>query len=259
MLQGLSVVLVGPKYPENVGMAARACANMGCPSLAVVKPRRWDMNTAAALATPQALDVLKGVTVHDNLASALAGAQKVYGTTARTGGWRKGVQTPAQVAPEIGRHLGEGLEVALVFGPEDRGLTNEEIPLCGQLVRIPTVEGASSLNLAQAVLLMLYECFKNAPGARPFRPAGPSQSRPVTHQEQQTLYTTLEQTLTAIDFIKDSNTDYWMLPVHRFLERSPLRRNEFNLIMGICRQVQWIAGQASRPSLDENSKKGSGQ
>jgi len=256
MLQGLSVVLVGPKYPENIGMAARACANMGCSTLVVVQPRRWNMNAAAALATPQALNVLKNISVQDDLASALAGAQKVYGTTARTGGWRKGVQTPAQAAPEIGRHLGEGLDVALVFGPEDRGLTNEEIPLCGQLVRIPTVEGASSLNLAQAVLIMLYECFKHAPGARPFRPGGPSQSRPVTHQEQQTLYTTLEQTLTAIDFIKDSNTDYWMLPVQRFLERSPLRRNEFNLIMGICRQVQWIAAQTSQSDAATNNGQG---
>jgi len=245
-LSGLSIVLVRPKFPENIGMAARACANMGCCSLVVVAPQRWNMDAAAALATPQAMEVLRSMRVEQDLATALAGVHKVYGTTARTGGWRKGVQTPAQAAPAIGGHLGEGLEVAAVFGSEDRGLTNEEIILCGQLLRIPTVDEASSLNLAQAVLVVLYECFKHAPSARPFRPGGPEQSRPATHQEQQTLYATLEQTLVAIDFLKHENTDYWMLPVKRFLERAPLRRNEFNLLMGVCRQVQWLAG-ATRP------------
>lgn len=243
MLQGLSIVLVRPKYPENIGMAARACANMGCSSLVVVRPQRWNMDAAAALATPQALDVLKNMRVEEDLPSALAGAHQVYGTTARTGGWRKGVSTPARAAPAIGESLGQGLEVAVVFGPEDRGLTNEEIPLCGRLLRIPTAPDANSLNLAQAVLIVLYECLRHAPDARPFRPAGPSDARPITHQEQQTLYATLEETLVTIDFLKDSNTDYWMLPVRRFLQRTPLRRNEFNLLMGICRQMLWISSK----------------
>ncbi len=244
MLEGLSIVLVRPKFPENVGAAARACANMGCPNLVVVEPQRWNMDAALALATPKGAEVLQRMRVEASLADALAEVNMVYGTTARTGGWRKGVVTPAQAAPEIGRQLGEGLDVAVVFGPEDRGLTNEDIPLCGKLLRIPTALEASSINLAQAVLIVLYECFKHAPGAGPFRPAGPTPSRPITQKEQQALYATLEQTLVAVDFIKDANTDYWMLPVQRFLQRVPLKRNEFNLLMGICRQMQWIAGKA---------------
>lgn len=181
--------------------------------------------------------------MEEDLATALASFNMVYATTARTGGWRKGVLTPSQAAPEIGEHLGEGLEVAIVFGPEDRGLTNEDIALCGRLLCIPTT-GSSSLNLAQAVLIVLYECFTHAPNTRPFRPAGPSLERRITHQEQQTLYATLEKTLLAIDYLKSDNPDYWMLPVKRFLQRTPLRRNEFNLLMGVCRQAQWLSTQA---------------
>ena len=250
MLDGLRVVLVRPKFPENVGAAARACANMGCPNLVVVSPQRWKMEASLALATPKGAEVLSRLRLEDDLAAALAGCNRVYGTTARTGGWRKGIILPHQAAPEIGESLGQGQEVAVVFGSEDRGLTNEEIPHCGKLIRIPTVDDASSLNLAQAVVIMLYECFKFAPDARPFKPAGPPQARPITHEEQEALYSNLERTLVNIDFIKDANTDYWMLPVRRFLQRFPLRRNEFNLLMGICRQVRWISKKARNGERD---------
>lgn len=255
MLNGLRVVLVRPKYPENIGAAARACANMGCPDLVVVRPQRWNMDASQALATPKGSEILARMRLEDDLAAALAGCNRVYGTTARTGGWRKGIILPHQAGPEVGEALVEGQKVAIVFGSEDRGLTNEEIPLCGKLVRIPTVEDASSLNLAQAVVIMLYECFKNAPEARAFRPAGPPQARPITHREQEALCAVLEQTLVAIDFIKDQNTDYWMLPVRRFLQRIPLKRNEFNLLMGICRQVQWISRKALDSGQDAIERK----
>ncbi len=245
MLHGLRMVLVRTKFPENVGAVARACANMGCTELVLVAPQRWSLEAALPMATAQGAKVLETLRVVETLAEALADVHTVYGTTARTGGWRKGVQTPAQAAPQIGEHLGQGLAVAVVFGPEDRGLTNEEIPLCGRLLRIPTTESAS-LNLAQAALIILYECFQHAPKARPFRPAGPHDARVITQAEQQTLYATLERTLTAMDFLKGENPDYWMLPVQRFLQRSPLRRNEFNLLMGVCRQAQWLARQAGQ-------------
>lgn len=246
MLENLTIVLFHPKFPENVGSAARACANMGCPNLIVVQPRNWDLGRASALATPKGVDILSSMRVVDDLPTALAGFEFVYGTTARTGGWRKGLWTPAKAGSTIAGQMDQGSSVAVVFGPEDRGLTNEETEICGKLLTIPTSPEASSLNLAQAVLVVLYECFKNVMEHPGEEPAQPAPTNLATHEEMELLFGNLKDTLAAIDYLKDENTDYWMLPVRRFLQRAPFRRSEFNMIMGVCRQVKWIADKAGR-------------
>jgi tRNA/rRNA methyltransferase len=245
MFETLAVVLCRPKFSENVGAAARACANMGCPNLILVAPRDYDPLRASALATGHGAAVLAAARVCETLPEALAGFEKTYGTTARVGGWRKATASPAQAAPEIALDLAEGGRVALVFGPEEAGLTNEETCLLGTLVTIPTESGASSLNLAQAVLLVLYEIFlasREAPAREP-RARGPGPSRPATHAELETLFAAIREALTSIDFLKGDNPDYWMLPVRRFFSRFSLSRAEFNMLMGVCRQIKWIVSK----------------
>lgn len=244
MLDSLSVVLVKPKYSENIGAAARACVNMGCPHLVVVSPKEYDAERAAALATPKGVEVLNTMRMEDDLATALAGFTSVYGTTARTGGWRKNVSTPARLSEAMVEDMRAG-SVAVVFGPEDRGLTNEEIEICGRLICIPTMTDASSLNLAQAVVVVLYECFKAA-SIKPFSPKGPPVERPANHYEQEVLFETLQDMLVTVDFLKDASADYWMLPVRRFLQRRTLKRNEFNLLMGVCKQIMWAVNSKER-------------
>lgn len=243
MLDNLAVVLFKPKFPENIGSAARACVNMGCGELIVVAPRKWDVDRMKSLATVKGLDLINRTRVVDDLPTALAGFTHAYGTTARTGGWRKGILPPTKAAEMITEERTGGGSVALVFGPEDRGLTNAETEVCSQLVRIPTDPEASSLNLAQAVLVMLYECRIKGSSAPPPQQK-PKEENMITHDEQELLFGTMQKALRAIDFIKDQNQDYWMLPVRRFLQRTPVKRPEFNMLMGICRQVQWIAGKA---------------
>lgn len=255
MLPHLHVVLVTPKFAENVGAAARACANMGCANLVLVAPQRWDEERARTLATGTGLDVLRTMRQEPDLATAVQGMATVFGTTARGGGWRKGILTPAQAAPLLHEVMQQGEPAALVFGPEDHGLTNEDTSRCSRLVTIPTASEHSSLNLAQAVLLMLYTLFTTRPAA-PFRPAGPPESRLATHGERETLYATLQATLTRMDFLKGDNPDYWMLPIRRFLERTPLRRHEFNLLMGLCRQVAWLAGGGTREGNGKDAQGG---
>ncbi len=249
-LANITVVLVHPKFPENIGSTARAMANMGCSKLVLVAPQRWNMEAALPLATPKGAPILRQMRIEPDLPAALAGLHTVFATTARTGGWRKGVLTAARGAGEIGELLGQGHEIGIVFGPEDRGLSNEDISISGRLLCIPTADDASSLNLSQAVLVILYECLKCAPGKH-FRPGGPSQSRPASHAEQEALYENMQETLVAIDFLKGDNPDYWMMPVRRFLQRVGLRRNEFNLLMGICRQVRWMAGRIASMNSPE--------
>lgn len=240
-----SIVLFQPKFPENVGSAARACANMGCGELIVVCPRNWDMDRAASLATPQGAEILRRMRVAPDLPSAVAGFSHVWGTTARTGGWRRGMRTPRAAAGDIQARLTGGGSVAVVFGPEDRGLTNAETELCGGLITIPTAE-ASSLNLAQAVLVVLYECFTASLESRASAPPEPAGSNLATHEELELLFSNMHEALSAIDYLKQDNSDYWMLPVRRFLTGRPMKRFEFNMLMGICRQVKWIASRAGR-------------
>lgn len=245
LLEGVQTVLVKTRFPENIGMAARACANMGCPSICLVDPERWDREKAGPLATPKGQGLLDTVRVRPTLAEAVASSSLVLGTTARTGGWRQALLSPCQAAREAAEALSRGERVSLVFGPEDRGLNNEEIVHCRRLVTIPTDAAASSLNLAQAVLLMLYEC-ANAVRALRASPnaekAGTSGGRAVTAAEQERLMAALKTMLLSLDYLHGHNPDYFMMPWRRLFSRAGLRRHEYDALMGLCRQVRHKLG-----------------
>ena len=239
-LRHLEIIMVGTKFPENIGMAARACANTGCGRLTLVSPAWWDKEKARPLATAKGEPLLDAIEVKPTLGDALAPNVLTFGTTARTGGWRRGLLTPEQAAGEIAPLLHEGSRVAIVFGCEDRGLSNADIEQCQRLVTIPTAGEASSLNLAQAILILTYECMKAVSRVDPQPSLGNDpgqQSRRITHEEQALLYARLKETLLAIDYLKSDNPDYFLMPLRRFLGKSGLRRHEMDMLMGICRQV----------------------
>ncbi len=235
---GLQVVLAGTRCPENIGMAARACANMGVPGLILAAPEWWDEEKARPLATAQGAEILKNIRVEPNLSDAVKESTLIIGTTARTGGWRREILKPAQAAKEVRAALFGGGRVSIVFGPEDRGLSNEDSQLCGRLVRIPTTQ-AASLNVAQAVLLMLYECRLAMP-ERAVSAAASNEHSPrfTTQAEMSLLLEHLRALLLDIDFLHGDNPDYFMQPLRRLLARGRLRRHEFDLLMGICRQMR---------------------
>ncbi len=249
MLRNLEVVLVDVRFPENVGMAARACANMGCPNLTLVTRHPWCPHCAEKarrLATPKGLPLLDSLRVCPDADTALADAVLTVGATARVGGVRQNILTPEQAAAELVPLLDEG-RVALVFGSEERGLTNEQIERCRCLVTIPTADEASSLNVAQAVLILLYECRKAAAVRRkvPSRIPGPP-SRLATQEETERLLHTMRDVLARIDYLPDDNPDYFFLPIRRFLHRMRLRRHEIDILMGVCRRVNGTADRAER-------------
>ncbi len=251
-LDRLHIVLFDPKLSENIGSVARACANMGCAHLHVVRSEPPNQNLARKLATKQGEPILKNMVLHADLPSCLAPFHKVYGTTARSGGWRKGIKTPARVAPDIIDLLRADQTVAIVFGPEDKGLTNAETEICSSLLTIPTTDN-SSLNLAHAVLVVLYECFKQAL-EQDFQPRrGNQQARPVTQAEYSLLIATMKQALEHIDFLKPETSSYFILPLRRYLSRFTLYRNEFNMLMGICRQILWL-GRREKSGKEKGSK-----
>ena len=239
MMQHLRLVLVRTNFPENIGMAARASANFGHAPLYLAQPRRWDYEKALPTATSQGRPLLDSVTVTDSVQEAVAPCTLVIGTTARTGGARQQLIMPRQAAAEIAERLALGEEVAIMFGPEDRGLNNEDLEHCGRLVTIPTAPDASSLNLAQAVLLMIYECYLALPDAAKID-SHPSLSRRVTASEREFLFRTLKDTLMDIGTIPRDNPEHFFLPLARFFDRADLRRHEMDIFMGICRQMEHI-------------------
>lgn len=239
-MRRLRIVLVRTRFPENIGTAARASANFGHAPLFLVEPERWNKEKALPLATSQGAPLLDALTVAPSLGDAVAPCSLVVGTTARTGGWRRQLSTPRQAAAEVAGRLLAGEEAALVFGPEDRGLSNVDLEHCGRLVTIPTAPDASSLNLAQAVLLLVYECFLALPDAPRIADHG-SLSRRVTREERDLLDATLKQALIGIDALRADNPDYFFLPLARFLDRADVRRHEMDILMGMCRQMRHLA------------------
>lgn len=241
-LENVTVVLNRPRYPENIGSAARAACNMGIHRLAVVAPENCDLTRVLTLATHAAMDVVENMAYHEDLRTALAPYRYVVGTTARLGGQRRSVLSPAHMAAQLA-DLSQENEVALLFGPEDRGLTNEELRLCHQLVTIPT-DRFSSLNLAQAVMVLCYELFQTTTaGGGGFAP------RLATRAELDGMYDQVKEILVRINYIQPENPDYWMNKLRHFFTRLQLRAGEVSIIRGICRQINWYAGKCHQDGV----------
>lgn len=260
----IQVLLVEPRFPENIGMVARACANMGVGRLAVTQPELWPadwpagrsgagaagpdyayVEKALAVATSAGREVLNGLTVFESLDAALAGSTLSFGTTARTGGWRQDILHPGRAAELAFEHLRAGGSVSFVFGREDKGLDNAAIEKCSHLVNIPTAAEAS-LNLAQAALLMLYEFSRVCPfggGEKPARPGRRRNSPFISHEQSELLMEHLKEAMLALESLPEENSGYFMLPLRRLAGRAQLRHNEFSILMGICSNILRLTGK----------------
>lgn len=150
-IKNIAIVLNRPRYPENIGAAARAMRNMGLRNLVLVNPENFDSYRPLTLATHAAADVVNGIRICEDLEEALSEFGYVAGTTARPGSRRRTVASPETMAGRI-MPICKNKRIAVVFGPKDRGLTNEELRLCHGLINIPTAE-FSSLNPAHSVMV----------------------------------------------------------------------------------------------------------
>jgi tRNA/rRNA methyltransferase len=231
-LENISIVLLRPRYPENIGASARAVRNMGIGNLIVVQPLNYDLEKVLKLATHAAQDVVEKIRIYDDLNSALSQFQYIAATTARLGARRQVIQSPSRLAKHL-VPISRDNQIGILFGPEDRGLTNEDIWNCHVLVNIPTNE-FSSLNLAQAVMVVCYELFKTTiEKSSGFTP------RLAAHHELEGMYEQLKEILVRINFLNPENPEYWLNNIRQFFSRLPLRAKEVSLVRGICRQINW--------------------
>ena len=343
MLSNVQIVMVRTRFPENIGMAARACANMGVENITLVNPELWAQNQkqenkkyvdkAKNLATSAGIELINQIKTASSLAQAVAEDTICIGTTARTGGWRQGILTPEAAAQIVWQHLLQNGRVALVFGSEDKGLENHDIELCTHLVSIPTSLSAASLNLAQAILILLYELRKampkqlpqklpqqlpkqlpnqlpdqlpnqlpdqlaeKHPGLRTSQQAEPQTHQPqqadqpeqtaqqpeqtaqqaaqqnvqlanqqagrsprqgrvkhsplITLQQQELLISHIKQAMQALGSLPELNTNYFLLPIRRFVSRSQVRHNEFSMLMGICNKIMRLSKLNEQKELSQ--------
>ena len=247
ILDRITIILVQPHIPENIGAVARAMDNMGLTRLLLVNPENCDLSRVLKTATGRSIDLVEAMEVYQDLKEALAPYQYVVGTTARVGSLRPAITHPRGLAEDL-IAISQNNQVAIVFGPEDRGLSNEQLRYCHTIATIPTAQ-FPSLNLAQAVMIVCYEIFLAARETIP-EPL----PRLANRFELEGMYEHLKDVLMKIGFIDPQNPEHWMLNIRRFLSRLPLRAKEVRVIRGICRQIDWYAEQIERLGRDNTER-----
>lgn len=229
----MRIVLVRPKNPENVGAAARAMKNFGHAELWLVAPRCRRDRRAYALAS-HAGDVLDAAREVDDLDAALAGTTWVLGTTARSRLDGFEIRAPRDGLGDLPDDGG-----ALVFGPEDTGLERAELERCQGVLRIPTAAYAS-LNLAQAVNVVLYERFQQ--GAPPAG-EGEAEEPPAPRETVEAMVAQLRGLLHRIGYTDAQRERAALHNFRRLFDRAALRPRDVDLLRGLLRQAAWAAEQ----------------
>jgi tRNA/rRNA methyltransferase len=233
-LENVVIILAGTKHPGNIGSAARAMANMGLHNLVLAAPQCSinDESYRLAKAGNRVLDSAKTCL---SLKTALRGIRLLVGTTGKSGGYRAETSTPRTLAPRI-LDQAANQKVGILFGPEDTGLVDEDLSLCQLLIRIPTHHEASSINLAQAVMIVSYELMI---GNLAHDPSRTLKLAPL--QQTEAMYAQLEKALLDIGFLHPQNAQHMMFALRRMLGRAGMESSDVGVLRGIARQIGWYA------------------
>lgn len=230
-------VLMRPKAAGNIGSAARAIKNMGFSDLRLVAPEAAPTSRAASAMAVHARDILDRARTFDSLGGAVADCTLTIGTTCREGLYRSSVVPVRDAAAELVR-MAEANRIAIIFGPEDTGLTNRELKHCQRLVAIPASPAYLSLNLAQAVIVVAYEIMM-ALGANVARESAAPELAPAI--EVDAMLERLREALLAIGFLPENNPEHIMFALRAMFGRSGLSRRELDILNGIVSQTRWAA------------------
>ncbi len=235
-LAAVAIVLVEPAGALNVGAIARAMKNMGLQRLILVEPHCDPLGDEARRMAVHAGDVLAAARIVADLPAALAGCQRAVATTARSRSLPTALEPPAAVMPWL---LASGGPSALIFGPEDRGLSNAELNYARRFVGIPTSADYPSMNLAMAVAVCAYELRQAAvlgPSA-PVEPESLGNEAPLDLLED--YYQHLERVLLQIGFLYPHTAAARLEKFRRLYSRAGLTSEEIAMLRGVLRQTEW--------------------
>ncbi|SIT06646.1 RNA methyltransferase [Neptunomonas antarctica] len=240
-LENIRIVLVNTSHPGNIGGVARAMKNMGLSDLSLVVPRIFPSGEADARAAGAA-DILQSAVVVSSLEEAIADVHLVVGASARERNIPWPIMDPHELAG-VAASVAVDQKIAIVFGREDRGLTNDELQLCHHHVHIPSVEGFSSLNLAAAVQVIAYELrmaqLKQADSQAQAPQWGTDWDIELAeHRELELMFEHLEKMLVDIDFLDPENPRQLMPRLRRLFQRAVPDKVEVNVLRGILSHIQ---------------------
>jgi tRNA/rRNA methyltransferase len=237
--QKFAFVLYRPQSPGNIGAAARALKNMGFDDLRLVGRGPLNDREAVKMAVHAADDVLANAKVFPSLEAAVADCSIAVGTTSRRGGYRSRATALRPAASELDA-LASSNKIAIVFGREDRGLTNRELKLCNRLIAIETAPEYPSLNLAQAVMVVAYELMM---AVRESAAVAGARRAPqfVEASVSDPMLQRMAEALVSIGFIPDDNPDHIMFAIREIFGRSGLTEREVEILNGMARQMRWVA------------------
>jgi TrmH family RNA methyltransferase len=254
ILDNVVVVLDEPQNVVNIAGVVRAMKNMGLSALRLVRPADFDAWRIEGIAH-RTEDVVEGALVLPSMQEALADAVYVVGTTARPRTAQRNYLRPREAASRVVERARDGV-VAILFGREDRGLANEALDQCHEVAIIPTNPRYSSLNLAQAVLLLSYEIFLASEEGSHELPRGRRATRPATNQELENTFTALENGLHRIDFFKARTPESIMRTLRTVISRAEPDLQEAGLLRAIGFEIGYyldrLRGENRKAGEDPN-------
>lgn len=240
-LTRVRIVLVEPAGPLNVGSVARVMKNMGLNQLILVKPHCDRLSDEAKLMAVHGIDVLEQSQVVETIPEALQGCQRILATTGRSLSLPTHLETPREALPWL---LTEGLNTALMFGPEDRGLNNEELNYAQRFVSIPANADYPSLNLAQAVAVCSYELYQAAQDS--LESKADLSFNSASFEALEGYYQHLEAVLLKIGYLYPHTAKARLGKFRRLYNKANLTTEEVALLRGILRQVNWFVDTPHR-------------
>tara|TARA_R110002072_G_scaffold4245_6_gene29998 strand:+ start:10942 stop:11688 length:747 start_codon:yes stop_codon:yes gene_type:complete len=243
----IRIVLVNTTHPGNIGGVARAMKNMGLRRLYLVEPRDYP-NEQAVWRAASAMDVLDAAVVVPTLTEAIGDCQFIVGTSAR----ERRIPWPLMDARQCAQRMAVASsqeQVAVLFGREDRGLTNDELKVCNLHLNIPTSQAYSSLNLAMAVQIVAYELRMLDCAAAAGPEPGEWDAPFATQDNMERFYTHLEETLVDIEFLDPAAPRQLMSRLRRLYSRVRLDEMELNILRGILTETQkWVRRGSGKES-----------
>ncbi len=238
-LKNIEIVLVGTLQSGNIGSVARAMKNMGLSMLKLVNPC-CDVDKQAYIMATHGEEILGNIKIFPSLLNAVEGSASVFGTTARDRRWRDFI-TPCEMAKKA-VSLAHANTVSVVFGPEDKGLSNEELEICNEVINIPTMDDAASLNIAQAVMIVCYEIFL-ASGSYTKKE---NQIALAPAGKVEEMYEHIKSALLEIGFADPENPDHVIGMFRRILTRAGLTEKDVQMIRGVFRQLLWYINKTKK-------------
>ncbi len=231
----IRIVMVETSHPGNIGGAARAMKNMAIDQLYLVNPVLFPHRDAKSRSSG-AEDLLEKAVICDNLPQALEGCSLVFGASARSLRTLPWPQVDARGCAATVAARDENSEVAILFGREDAGLTNEELALCNYLVHIPCNPDFSSLNIAAAIQVICYELYQARIGEWQGTPSS-NADRPATAEELENFFIHLEETMLAINYLDPGKPRQLMRRMRRLFNRAEMEKTEVKILRGVLSNV----------------------